>query len=259
MGNRACNYKAELSWKLIEWRMMYYYPDLVHESRHQDYEISDYLYDKREMDYLRLCKLFDTPAYTVLNRLDETDLSGQQELDFSRPSVQLVLKKLSSPKEPEMNELNVTEALMERISEEIKDLREHFHNEEEKELNNVVEFKPKLVTATGGPTSSGNWLKDMEIGTVFFVSDKHNPRAFDLGLFRLMNKEGPNDKVISLQSPDLSKPIAVNPTKFINMYECYHIVGVISPEAETTGASLEELIPPEMKPEEHEPKEEKDG
>lgn len=106
-----------LGWKLIEWKVAYYRPEAVHESRRADYEVSDETYDAAEVRYLTLCRKLQEvnakdPLYAdcgpyPLNSVVHKgwpgfeDLVGphtMMEVDEDRPSVQLVMAKLGSPK-----------------------------------------------------------------------------------------------------------------------------------------------------------------
>lgn len=79
----------EFSWKIIEYKLMYYRPDLVHDSWHKDLTISDSDYDKIEEEYIKMCReLKLTPTVT--------EMVG---IDLTRPSCKLVLSKLSKKKE----------------------------------------------------------------------------------------------------------------------------------------------------------------
>jgi hypothetical protein len=92
----------KLCWELIEYKITYYYPNLVDDSRILDYTIEDDLYDQKELRYLELCRLLKY-TNTIVHKSypGYEDLNTERamfEVDFSRPSVQLVLSKLSSPK-----------------------------------------------------------------------------------------------------------------------------------------------------------------
>ena len=100
-------------------------------------------------------------------------------------------------------------------------------DEEEKEFKRVPDLK--LITGGKEPptTSSGNWLKDLEVGTVFFVHNKLDRADFNLLLFRLEGKDGPNNKLICIRSPVMPKEIYVDPHRFCNRYDLYHTYGVM--------------------------------
>jgi hypothetical protein len=91
-----------LTWRIIEWKVAYYRPEAVHESRRADLVITDEAYDAAELRYLTLCRLLgrwntlvhkDYPGFE-----DVPSHNAMQEVDERRPSVQLVMSKLRSPK-----------------------------------------------------------------------------------------------------------------------------------------------------------------
>lgn len=88
---------AELSWWLIERKLMYYYPHMVAPEHRAELECSDSLYDNREEEYVRLCVRLGLPN-TVSHKHDPESTpgltgEGMFEVDFSRPSVGLVLRR----------------------------------------------------------------------------------------------------------------------------------------------------------------------
>lgn len=93
---------VSLSWKLIEWKVAYYHPELVHATRRSDYEVSDEVYDESERRYLTLCRELGQPN-TVVHKChpgfeDIPMDAAMMEVDRTRPSVQRVINKLSSSK-----------------------------------------------------------------------------------------------------------------------------------------------------------------
>jgi hypothetical protein len=93
-----------LTWKLIEWKVAYYKPEAIHSSRLGDFEVSDEVYDAAELRYLTLCRKLGK-RNTIVHKgwPGFQDLLGppntpMMEVDTDRPSVQLVLAKLGSPK-----------------------------------------------------------------------------------------------------------------------------------------------------------------
>ncbi len=86
-----------LSWKIIEWKIAYYYPHLIHPSRIADHTVSDDEYDKAEVRYLELCKQLgkrNTVVHKIYPGYDDYQYA-MFEIDEKRYSVQLVIKKLS--------------------------------------------------------------------------------------------------------------------------------------------------------------------
>lgn len=91
-----------LGWKLIEWKVAYYKPECVAESRRPDYVIDDDTYDAHEQRYLALCrklKLPNTVVHKTYPGFEDVDYTNaMMEVDVTRPSVQLVMAKLGSRK-----------------------------------------------------------------------------------------------------------------------------------------------------------------
>jgi hypothetical protein len=100
--SKARQRHIDLGWKIIEWKLMYYRPEMVHPSWRADLTISDEDYDEAEQDYLYHCakyKLPNTVVHKTYPGLEKIDYRhAMVEVDLSRPSVQLVVKKLGSPK-----------------------------------------------------------------------------------------------------------------------------------------------------------------
>jgi hypothetical protein len=109
---------AALSWKLIEWKVAYYFPEKVHKTWRKDCEVSDETYDAAEVRYLTLVRKLREqraadPLYAdcepplAINTIVHKGWPGFEdigtehamvEVDETRPSVQLVMAKLGSPK-----------------------------------------------------------------------------------------------------------------------------------------------------------------
>lgn len=98
MPTRAERRHVELSWRLIEYKAMYYAPELVHASWHDHLTVSDELYDGLEVRYLGLCRETGRPN-TIVHKAypgyDDVPGDGMMEIDRDRPSVRLVLRKLA--------------------------------------------------------------------------------------------------------------------------------------------------------------------
>lgn len=93
---------AALSWRLIEYKVAYYAGQHVHKSRKADCDVSDDTFDAYEKRYLTLCRELGEPNTLVHKRYpgfeDLDGLGAMMEVDYSRPSVQLVISKLQTPK-----------------------------------------------------------------------------------------------------------------------------------------------------------------
>ncbi len=74
----------ELSWKLLEYKMMYYHSDKVHPTWHTILMIEDSEYDLLEIEYSKLAEELRVPK-SVTNMVD---------FDFSKPSCKMVMAKL---------------------------------------------------------------------------------------------------------------------------------------------------------------------
>ncbi len=88
---------AALCWSLIRHKIVYYYPELVAEKYQQKYSITDDEYDKLEKEYLTLCLrlgLENTVAHKTYPDIGEVPGKGMMEVDFSRPSVTLVMSHI---------------------------------------------------------------------------------------------------------------------------------------------------------------------
>lgn len=109
-----------------------------------------------------------------------------------------------------------------------KDTQEQEIEEKEIRLKKYEVIQGGLSTAGGEPPSlSGNWLRDLPMGTVFLISDKSKPRDFMLGLFRVVGKE---TKAVALQTTGSNDPIYVNPYRFCNQYELFETLAVLNTE-----------------------------
>lgn len=89
-----------LSWRLIEWKLMYYYPEKVAEEFHEMLSISDDIYDQYELEYLKLCRKLNLPNTVVHKSYAGFKVMGDGmfEVDTTRPCVQLVLGKYGEKK-----------------------------------------------------------------------------------------------------------------------------------------------------------------
>ena len=78
----------ELSWRIIEAKLMYYRADLVDKSWHEHLTVTDQQYDAIEDAYRKVCKLLDKECYAI----------SMVGFDDTRASARLVLSKYSTPK-----------------------------------------------------------------------------------------------------------------------------------------------------------------
>lgn len=111
---------CQLGWWLIERKVAYYKPEAVHTTRTNDYVVSDEEYDAAEERHLKLIRKLQLkndkkppyegfvgpyPLNSVVHKgwpgfedMLEPPNRPMMEIDDTRPSVQLVLKKLGSIK-----------------------------------------------------------------------------------------------------------------------------------------------------------------
>lgn len=85
----------ELSYRLIECKICYYYPELIKEGYRAQLEVHDDIYDQMEREYIDLCiKLGkeNTVSHSGY-RSEEVKGEGMFEVDFKRPAVHLVMRK----------------------------------------------------------------------------------------------------------------------------------------------------------------------
>ncbi len=89
---------CELGWRLIELKVAYYKPELVHESWLEKVTVSDDDYDAMEQRYLELCRKLsrrNTVVHKKYPGFDDVDYTdAMMEVDTSRQSVQLVIYRL---------------------------------------------------------------------------------------------------------------------------------------------------------------------
>lgn len=88
---------AKLCWWLIERKVAYYKPELVHISWRDKVTTSDDEYDAAEQRYLTLCRELgrdNTIVHKGYPGFEDVPGEGMMEADMSRPSVQLVVHKL---------------------------------------------------------------------------------------------------------------------------------------------------------------------
>lgn len=99
MSNKDEQEFVDLSWKLIEYKIFYYQPGMVHESWFDILTIPDEQYDTLERRYLTLCvklKHRNTVVHKKYSDITGYEGNGMMEIDINRPSVQLVTNKLGN-------------------------------------------------------------------------------------------------------------------------------------------------------------------
>jgi len=77
-----------LSWKLLEYRLMYYCPEMIAKKFHKELEIPDSEYDKLERKYFKLCKKLKM----------KNSFEYMVGISLKNPSVQLVLSRYGKKK-----------------------------------------------------------------------------------------------------------------------------------------------------------------
>ena len=81
------------------------------------------------------------------------------------------------------------------------------------------------------PTTGADWLSDLPEGTLFYAQSKTNPMDFNLGLFKVAEKD---EKVVVLISPQVSTILPVNPVRFCNQYTLFQNKGIEKKEEENS-------------------------
>lgn len=116
--------------------------------------------------------------------------------------------------------------------------------------NNMAEFK----TIIGGSTpSGGNWLSELEIGTIFLVKDK---TSADFALQRLCVLDK-TQKSVMLGIEREPGPRFVDPNRFCQKYMWHETLGTIKDEdGKELGDIPSDLLPSELLP--SEPSDKKD-
>lgn len=89
-----------LNWKIIEWKLMYYRPDLIAQKYHKELTIPDSEYDERCEEYLWLCLQLKKPNTVVHqwrasmdDKIAPISKNVMLEPDLKKPGVRLVLSK----------------------------------------------------------------------------------------------------------------------------------------------------------------------
>jgi len=206
-----------LGWWLIERKLFYYYPDLVHKDWWKELTVPDDIYDEVERNYIKYVFALKLQNFNVHKTYyqwqdDEFQRHAMFEVDFTRPSVQLVCSKLGKPKMT-----NAEEA-------------------EEQELRATKYPKFSVLTGGKGPPDepSDDWLSVYEVGTTF-VSMKKNSQDCDYELFYVLFKSLPDVILLKWQLYDgkvLDK--YVEPRVFSKLFKPGVILGITRPSEEDT-------------------------
>jgi hypothetical protein len=98
------------------------------------------------------------------------------------------------------------------------------NKEQEEETMGDIEY---LRTVTGGkePPQDGNWLSQLEKGSIFLAEPKRNPQDFTLGEFILMDKTERSVLVASPTTP--GQRLWWNPVRFCGQYALREVLGVL--------------------------------
>lgn len=105
------------------------------------------------------------------------------------------------------------------------------NNEEEEKVSTLMNFA--VINGgkdSGPPVDTSDWLTPLEIGTIFLVEEKNNPRNFALGQFQLVSKEQKAVYLISMLNGVVHT--FVKPPAFCAQYRLYEILGVVKTQQE---------------------------
>lgn len=91
------NHLVDLAWQLIEYKIAYYYPELIRPDLLKGLQVPDSHFDQLTEDYLKLCIKLGIPN-TVChsgpeNLMRQVSGDGMMEVDFTRPCVHLIMRK----------------------------------------------------------------------------------------------------------------------------------------------------------------------
>lgn len=107
---------------------------------------------------------------------------------------------------------------------------------EEEEENNILEFKPKIITGGKEPADPyETWLQKMPIGNCFFCKETGG-RNYELMLGRVADKKA---KAVTVNLVGFERPVFVDPVGFCNRFMLYEDLGIITPQEVTTGGEHE--------------------
>jgi hypothetical protein len=80
---------VELSWALLEYKLAYYRPELVHPDNLSRYQIPDHTYDQLEATYKKICTA----------RRMKPSISEMVDFDVTRGSSKMVMQRLANKTE----------------------------------------------------------------------------------------------------------------------------------------------------------------
>lgn len=99
MDKKQNNEFATFSWKILKYKLAYYYPERVHLDWIEELTISDADYDSLEQRYFYLARILGKDPRHSQKDYDGGGIKDQKlEFPFDLPCGQLVLKKYSSSK-----------------------------------------------------------------------------------------------------------------------------------------------------------------
>lgn len=101
--------------------------------------------------------------------------------------------------------------------------------EKEDTVMNLAVIQGGKSLGGGGSEENPDWLSTLEVGTIFLVEEKGNPKQFALAQFQVVDK---TEKAVYLVSR-LNEVIQtfVKPMSFCNQYRLFEVLGVITQEA----------------------------
>lgn len=132
--------------------------------------------------------------------------------------------KHKRPKPPKNLLKEITQEESQSIEERMRKLSDIDINEVEG--SNVIEFKPRLAV-DGSEPPTGMWLRDLDIGTLFWCRPKSSP-GVGLAEYGLINKIGKCALLLENQ-PSQSVVVPVDGNRFSNQMELVEIVSKNDP------------------------------
>ena len=95
-------------------------------------------------------------------------------------------------------------------------------NEQEKE------HKVQLVTGGKGPSDPNDWLKDLELGSIFLIQNKYDTNDFNLGQCKLVSRTD-KSTVLAFLLPSSPEPLVgpIDPYRFCKKYRLFETLGIV--------------------------------